>query len=176
MVTTSVDSRLQELGLVLPVVEPMGSYVPGRIAGDLVHVSGQGPFREDGSVPSGVIGADVDVETARQYARETAIRLLAEAQAVCGTLNDITAVVQLFGTLRAVPEFEDHVTVMNAASELMLEVLGTSVGPHARMVVGVASLPFGMPLELSAVFGIDDRATAPLTTTSGEGIERTAAD
>ncbi|SFP82143.1 Enamine deaminase RidA, house cleaning of reactive enamine intermediates, YjgF/YER057c/UK114 family [Amycolatopsis rubida] len=115
-------------------------------------MSGQGPFGDDGTVAPGVVGHDVTVERATSLARLTGVRLLGEVKNVCGSLNEVSAVVRLFGTIRSAPEFEDHVEVMNGCSELMLEVFGEKVGAHARMVVGVSSLPFGMPIEISAIF------------------------
>ncbi|WP_093574872.1 RidA family protein [Amycolatopsis rubida] len=152
MPETNFDVRLRALGLALPTIEPKGSYVPGRISGNLLHVSGQGPFGDDGTVAPGVVGHDVTVERATSLARLTGVRLLGEVKNVCGSLNEVSAVVRLFGTIRSAPEFEDHVEVMNGCSELMLEVFGEKVGAHARMVVGVSSLPFGMPIEISAIF------------------------
>ena len=140
------------MGLALPPVPvPVANYVPFRLAGNLLYLSGQGPKRLDGTYRAGRLGRDISVEEAYQEARLTGLNLLAVAKAALGELARIEAVVKLLGMVNAEPDFADHPKVINGCSDLLVEVLGEA-GRHARSAVGMGSLPNRMAVEVEAIF------------------------
>ena len=146
----AIAMRLEALGIELPTLpEPRFSYVPGKVVGDLVFVSGQTPTVDGRTVISGRCGEDVDVERAQEAARLTCINLLAELEYVVG-LENVEQIVKLNGYVAAADRFVDAPAVVNGASDLLLEVLGER-GRHARLAIGVAWLPGNAPVELELV-------------------------
>ena len=151
MTTSTPEERLTVLGLVLPPVPtPVANYVPFRLAGDLLFLSGQGPKRPDGSFMVGRLGKDATVEQGYEAAKLTGLQLLAVAKAALGELSRIGAVVKLLGMVNAEPDFEQHPQVINGCSDLMVNVLGDA-GRHARSAVGMGSLPNRIMVEIEAI-------------------------
>lgn len=143
--------RLRELGLELPPVrKAAGAYVPGRLAGNLLFLSGRGGAHADGTVASGRVGETVTSEEAHVHARSAGLQLLAAAHAELGDLGRVQAVVKLLGMVNAVPGYREHPKVIDGCSELFLHVLGEA-GRHARSAVGVGSLPHDMTVEVEAI-------------------------
>ena len=154
------QDRLKELGLELPAAPaPMAAYVPTRtvpLGGgrSLVFVAGQVPV-VDGQVQHvGRVPDEVDMEGARAAARTCALNLLAQVEAVAG-LDRVEQVASLSGFVRSAPGFGEQPQVINAASELLVAVLGEA-GRHSRAAVGVAELPRGVSVEIAAVFVVAD--------------------
>ncbi|MBW0093771.1 RidA family protein [Pseudonocardia sp. KRD-184] len=142
--------KLRELGIALPTVAaPAGAYIPARRTGDLVFTAGQVPF-VDGKLPAtGKVGAEVDVDTARDLARTCALNALAAVDALVG-LDAVVGVVKVVGFVASAPDFTGQPSVINGASELLGEVFGEA-GAHARSAVGVAVLPLDAPVEVELV-------------------------
>lgn len=149
-----IEARLAELGIDLPdAPAPAANYVPAVRSGDLVFISGQVPKTADGLI-TGKLGADHSVEEGQKTARVCAINLIAQMKAACdGDLDRVARVVKLLGFVNSTPDFPDHPKVVNGASDLMVEVFGDN-GRHSRSAVGVANLPFGVAVEVEAVFEI----------------------
>jgi enamine deaminase RidA (YjgF/YER057c/UK114 family) len=149
------EAKLAALGLVLPAVAtPVATYVPFRLDGKTIYLSGQGPRKPDGSYHVGKVGKDVTWQEAYQHARVTGLGLLAAAKLAAGDLSRVE-VVKLLGMVNAVPEFADQPKVINGCSDLLVEVLGER-GRHARSAVGMGSLPNGMTVEIEAIMRIVD--------------------
>jgi enamine deaminase RidA (YjgF/YER057c/UK114 family) len=147
------EDRLKEMGLTLPEApKPVANYVPFKIAGDLLYLSGQGPRRADGSFCTGKVGADVTLEEAYDHAKLVGLGLLAAAKLAVGHLGRLEAI-KLLGMVNAVPEFGDQPKVINGCSDLFVAVLGES-GRHARSAVGMGSLPNNITVEIEAIFRI----------------------
>jgi enamine deaminase RidA (YjgF/YER057c/UK114 family) len=145
------EERLAAMGLTLPIAPtPMANYVPWRLAGSLLFLSGQGPKLPDGGFMIGRLGRDATIEDGYRAARLTGLQLLALAKAAVGELSRVEAVVKLLGMVNAEPEFGDHPKVINGCSDLFVEVLGEA-GRHARSAVGVGSLPMGIMVEIEAI-------------------------
>lgn len=152
---TTLSARLVAAGLALPPAQaPLASYVPARRHGDLLFLSGH-VARRDGAVVAGVVGADVDVSTAVQLAREVALDLLASAAAATGSVDAVVGVVRLTAYVRSAPGFDAQPAVVNGASDLLVELLGDD-GRHARSAVGVSELPLGAALEIEAILAVRD--------------------
>lgn len=148
---SKIADRLAELGLVLPQpVAPVANYVPFVRSGNLVHISGQVSVDASGGI-KGVVGEDVDPDTAKRAARLCGINLLAQMNvAAGGDLDRVARVVKLGGFVQAGPTFFEIPQVVNGCSDLMVEVLGEA-GRHARSAVGVYRLPLNFAVEVDAV-------------------------
>jgi enamine deaminase RidA (YjgF/YER057c/UK114 family) len=148
---SQIEDRLAELGIELPRPNaPVANYVPFIRLGDVVHISGQVSVDASGGI-RGVVGEDVDLETAQKAARLCGLSLLAQMKAACeGHLGRVKQVVKLNGFVQAGPDFFDIPKVLNGASDLMVEVFGEA-GRHARSAVGVYRLPLNFAVEVDAV-------------------------
>ncbi len=151
-----IEERLAERGLVLPppLRVPPGvrlPFAPVRVVGDRALVSGHGPQAEDGSSagPFGKVGADVSLDEAYAAARLTALSILGSLRRELGDLDRIAAWVRVFGMVNSAPGFDRQPAVINGFSDLILDVFGDA-GAHARSAVGMAELPFGLPVEIEA--------------------------
>jgi enamine deaminase RidA (YjgF/YER057c/UK114 family) len=154
----SAEERLKELGIVLP--EPFSR--PGapafpfrwvRVRGDRAYVAGHVPMSPDGSIPmhlAGKVGRELTVEAAAGAARMAALGMLGSLRRELGSLDRISAWLRVFGMVNAAPGFTNLPPVVNGFSELILSVFGDDVGGHSRSAVGMAELPFGMPVEVEA--------------------------
>lgn len=151
----SVADRLSELGITLPVpATPVFSYVPVVVYGGMAFVSGQLP-KVDGEVKiRGKVGAEVSVEEAQEAARICVLQGLACLQAELGSLDRVTRVVKVTGFVQSAPGFDQQPKVVDAASDLLLQVFGPR-GKHSRSAVGVAELPRRTPVEIEFIFGVD---------------------
>ncbi|GAA2604541.1 RidA family protein [Dactylosporangium fulvum] len=148
-----VYARLEELGLrIPPVVPPVAAYVPAVQTGNHVYVSGQLPL-VDGKLPAtGLVGADVTPEQAKDLARQAAINVLAAVESLVG-LDRVVKIVKIVGFVASAPGFTGQPGVVNGASELFGEVFGEA-GKHARSAVGVSALPLDTPVEIEAIVEI----------------------
>jgi enamine deaminase RidA (YjgF/YER057c/UK114 family) len=151
-----IEARLRELGLVLPppLQVPPGVRLPFsfvRVVGERALVSGHGPQDADGASmgPFGKVGAEVTLEQAYEAARLTGLSVLGSLQRELGDLDRIRAWVRVFGMVNSAPGFDRQPAVINGFSDLILEVFGEA-GAHARSAVGMAELPFGLPVEIEA--------------------------
>lgn len=153
--TDTPESRLAALNLVLPqVAPPAANYVPYVVSGSQLFVAGQIPFLNGEKLHIGRLGAPLTVEQGQDAARACALNILAQAKAaVGGDWNKIIRCVKLGVFVNGTPDFDQQPAVANGASDLMVAVLGDK-GRHARAAVGVASLPFGVAVEIDAVFEI----------------------
>ena len=153
--TDSIAANLSNLGVTLPQPpKPVASYVGFIRQGDLVFVSGQLPMVEGKLKLTGLLGAGVSVEEAADAARICAINILAQINVACeGDLERVVQCVKLGGFVASTPDFTDHPTVINGASDFMGEALGAR-GVHARAAVGVAALPLNASVEIEAIFAI----------------------
>jgi enamine deaminase RidA (YjgF/YER057c/UK114 family) len=145
----SAADRLQALGLDLPAVGKSSKYENHRTVDSSVYVAGQLPYKDGELLGQGILGRDVDLETARGLARHAALNVLAVAADAVGGLDRVR-VVQMLVFVASTPEFGQQSDVADAASELLVDVLGEN-GRHARTAIGVASLPRNSPVEIQMV-------------------------
>jgi enamine deaminase RidA (YjgF/YER057c/UK114 family) len=157
MVSETVDARLAALGIRLPppTVAPAGARLPFafvNVRADRAYVSGHGPVDEHGRLcgPFGKVGADLDEDAAYAAARLTGLSMLADLRDALGSLDRIVGWVRIFGMVNAAPGFERMPAVINGCSDLVLQVFGDEVGRHARSAVGMAELPWNIPVEIEA--------------------------
>ena len=150
-----IDAKLAELGITLPSpTAPIANYVPYVVAGDLVVVSGQLPLLDGKVAYTGKLGASVSVEQGQAAARQCFINVLLQLRAACGgDLDRVRRVVRLGGFIACPPDFTQHATVMNGASDLAVAVFGDA-GRHARTTIGVPCLPIDAAVEVEGLFQI----------------------
>jgi enamine deaminase RidA (YjgF/YER057c/UK114 family) len=148
----SADSRLQELGLELPEIPTLP--IAPRLAPVLVHdglayLSGIGPVGT-----AGVVGADLDVEQCYAAARETGLLALRRIVDAFGTLDAVSGWIKVLGFVRSAPGFGEQPAVVNGFTDLIVDVYGEERGLAARSAIGVAELPFGIPVEVEALVAV----------------------
>ena len=150
-----IDDRLLALGLVLPspLQLPLGVVLPFpwvRVIGTRAIISGHGPTHADGSLalPLGKVGLDVSLEQACEAARLTGLAILGSLKRELGDLDRIAAWTRIFGMVNSASGFNKQPVVINGFTDLILEVFGAEIGAHARSAVGMAELPFGIPVEI----------------------------
>ena len=152
---TTIEERLQELGIVLPqpLQLPPGVTLPFpwvRVVGTRALFSGHGPTNPDGSLaqPLGKVGQEVSQEQANAAARLTGLAILGSLQRELGSLDRIAAWTRIFGMVNSAPGFRNQPAVINGFTDLIIEIFGPKVGAHARSAVGLAELPFNIPVEI----------------------------
>ena len=150
-----VEARLKKLGIDLTAaITPVANYVPAAKTGNLIFLSGHGPLKEDGTLITGKVGADLTAEQGYETARRIAIGLLGTLKAEIGDLDAIKRIVKLLGFVNCTAEFADQPNVINGASDLLVEVFGEK-GKHARSAVGTNALPFNIAVEIEMIVEIE---------------------
>ncbi|MFC7594133.1 RidA family protein [Terrabacter sp. GCM10028922] len=137
------------MGLSLPEVRESSKYVNHRTLDASIYIAGQLPYQDGWLLGQGTVGMDVEMEAARGLARHAALNALAVAADAVGGLDRVR-IVQMLVFVASTPEFGQQADVADAASELLVEVLGEN-GRHARTAIGVASLPLNSPVEIQMV-------------------------
>jgi hypothetical protein len=152
-----IEERLKALGLSLPLPPkpPQGVLLPFqfvRIIGRRALISGHGPQNPDGSFaePLGKVGREVSLEQGYTAARLTALSILGSLKRTLGDLDRIAAWGRVFGMVNSAPGFHRQPSVINGFSDLILELFGPETGAHSRSAVGLAELPFNIPVEIEA--------------------------
>jgi enamine deaminase RidA (YjgF/YER057c/UK114 family) len=154
----NIDARLEELGIELPRPQQprVAKILNAVIANGFLFVSGQITQWNGERKFLGKVGREFDLAQAQAAARLSALNVLAQARhALDGDLDRIERVVKLKGYINCTPDFTEISEVVNGASELMIEVFGEA-GRHARTAIGVASMPFGVAIEVEARFQVRD--------------------
>lgn len=149
----SLDNAIQSMGLTLPAVSlPAANYVPCVISGNLLIVSGQLPMLDGKPQFIGKLGKNISLEEAQQCAKLCGLNILAHAKmALNGDFARIKRLVRLGVFVNATEDYIDHPKVANGVSDMMVALMGDN-GKHARAAVGVSGLPFGVSVEVEALF------------------------
>ncbi|RDI98772.1 RidA family protein [Dyella solisilvae] len=152
---SEIESRLTALGLALPPAFPVPSdlrlpFEFAQVCGVRVLLSGHGPQAADGTLagPFGKVGADLSVSEGYQAARLVALSMLASLKRAIGDLDRVDRWHRVFGMVNSAPGFTQQPQVINGFSDLILELYGPQRGTHTRSAIGVAELPFNMPVEI----------------------------
>jgi enamine deaminase RidA (YjgF/YER057c/UK114 family) len=146
------EKRLDELGITLPSpAQPVATYVRYVQTGNLLYISGTGPSSDQ---PTGKLGAELDVETGYQVARNVGISIIATMKDALGDLDRVKRVVKLLGMVNSAPDFGDRPKVINGCSDLMVEVFGEA-GRHARSAVGFVALPNQIAVEIEVIVEVE---------------------
>ena len=157
-----IEARLAELGLVLPapMQPPPGVRLPFqfvRVLGNRAYISGHGPQNANGSIatPLGKVGRELTVEQGYDAARLTALSILGSLKRALGDLDRVRAWTRVFGMVNSAPGFNRQPTVINGFSDLIIGLYGPERGAHSRSAVGMAELPFDIPVEIEGEVEID---------------------
>ena len=157
-----IEKRIIELGLALPetfpVPEAMSDFMAMvRIDGNRCFVSGHAPLNADGSIamPLGKLGAELTLEQGVAAASATALSMLASLKQELGSLDRIKQWNRVFGMVNSAPGFNQQTPVINGFSQIISDVFGSEIGKHARSAVGMAELPFSIPVEVEAELSLN---------------------
>ena len=146
-----IEEKLKELGIDIPTPpSPAGSYIPVVTTGNLAFVSGQIPMKEGKVIFEGKVPENQSVDSAREAAKICIINGLAQLKVNLGSLDKITKFVRISGFINSSPDFTEQPKVINAASDLLVEVFG-DMAKHSRIAVGVASLPLNSTVEIDMI-------------------------
>lgn len=149
----SIEKKLQSMGVEIPKAPaPVACYIPGLVCGKQLVTSGQLPSKE-GTLAKGRVGENMDLDSAYEAAKQSAINCLAVAKQVLGSLDKIERVVKIVVYVNSSPDFEGQSKVANGASDFIGEVFGAQ-GVHVRSAVGVAALPLGACCEIEMTFEV----------------------
>jgi len=146
-----IQKRLDELRISLPTPpKPAGSYVPVVTSNNLAFISGQIPI-EDGQLKyQGKVQNEQSIQSAQNAAKLCIINALSQLNAYFGTLEKIKKIVRVSGFVNSDENFTEHPKVINAASELLVEIFGEK-GKHSRIAIGVPSLPLNATIEIDMI-------------------------
>jgi len=151
-----IEQRLLAAGLSLPppLKVSAGTRLPfpaARRYGQRLLISGHGPQQASGEIQTlGKLGEDLDVEQGYQAARLVALSMLGSIKRELGSLDRVTQWVRVFGMVNSSATFCDHPSVINGFSDLIIQLYGETRGMHVRSAVGMAQLPFNIPVEVEA--------------------------
>lgn len=150
----SAEQKLNELGLILPQPpKPVANYVPAVRIGNLLFVSGHGPYNDGKTKTSGKVGRELTIEEGYQTARNVTLNCLASVKDTVGDLNKVKRVVKLLGMVNCTEDFKDSPKVINGCSDLLVTIFGEA-GKHARSAVGMQALPNQIPVEIEMILEI----------------------
>lgn len=148
----SAEAKIAQLGLSLPSApKPMGVYKPILIVGNLAYLSGHGPLLEDGSLITGRLGENMDLEAGYAAARQTGLALLATLRNALGSLDRVKCLIKTLGLVNCTADFDQQPQVINGCSELFAEVFGMDNGVAARSALGTNALPGGIAVEIEMI-------------------------
>jgi enamine deaminase RidA (YjgF/YER057c/UK114 family) len=146
-----IEAKLEAMGLTLPPPgSPAGNYLPGVQTGNLVFLSGVGPRVPDGERWKGKLGREYTTEQGYEAAKGCALNLLTNLKTIIGDLDRVTHIVKVLGMVNSDPDWVETPLVINGCSDLLVELYGER-GKHGRSAVGMATLPFAIPVEIEMV-------------------------
>lgn len=147
----SATERLAKLGLALPPPpEPIGNYLPWRIGGNMLFLSGVGPRNANGVSMIGKVGQALTVDQGYEAAKLCGLNLIANMKAALGSIDRVDTILKVFGMVNAAPNFIEHPKVINGCTDLFVAVFGDN-GRPARSAVGMGSLPQNISVEVEAI-------------------------
>jgi enamine deaminase RidA (YjgF/YER057c/UK114 family) len=152
----SVEEIIKKLKIEIPKSpKPVGAYVAFRIVNKLVYISGQVSFDQNGNLIKGKVGSELSLEQGQEAAKACAINIISQLKSACdGDLEKVKSCIKINGYVNSTDNFLDQPKVINAASELIVNVFGEK-GKHARAAVSVNSLPLGAAVEIESIFEIN---------------------
>jgi enamine deaminase RidA (YjgF/YER057c/UK114 family) len=150
-----IECALRDLNLSIPdMSKVVASYIPAKQSGKLVFTSGQLPFVNGELISTGLLGKDVEIHEAKEAAKICTLNALAAIKGVIGDLDRIKQIIRVVGYVASVPTFTQQPSVVNGASELLLEIFGEN-GKHARSAVGMAVLPLNASVEIEIIVEVE---------------------
>ena len=158
IVSSSVSSRLSELGIVLPgPPTPLGAYVESVDVGNLLFLTGMLPVVGGKLAIAGRLGENLSAKEGQEAARIASINALATVKQHLGDLDRLKRLIKLTVLIATTEQFAEHAVVADGASNLFVQIFGPENG-HARLVFGVQNLPIKAPLIVDTIFEIEPMA------------------
>ena len=155
-----IEARAKELGIEIPPTPtPQGNYLPALVIDNFVFTSGMGPMLNGMRLNIGYVGSEITIEQASESAKIAVLNALSAFRSSLGHLDQLERIVRLTGYVRSAPGFCEQVKVIDAASKLLTDLFGDR-GKHVRSAIGVAELPFGIPVEIELIAKIRTNALA----------------
>ena len=155
----SAEAKIKELQLELPPApKPGGVYKPLVIIGNLAYLSGHCPLQTDGSMLTGRVGEDLDLQAGYDAARQTGLAILATLRENLGSLDRVKRVIKTLGLVNCTADFKEQPAVINGFSELMGQIFGEENGIGARSAVGTNSLPGNIPVEVEVIVELAEKS------------------
>jgi enamine deaminase RidA (YjgF/YER057c/UK114 family) len=152
------DERFEQLNLTLPPAPtPLGVYKPSLIVGNLAYVSGHGPLLADKTFITGRVGDTMNMEDGKLAAQQVGLAILATLKHNLGSFNKVKRVIKVLGMVACTTDFDKHPYIINGCSELFAKVWGDDNGVGVRSAVGMGSLPGNIPVEIEAVFELEQQ-------------------
>ena len=150
-----IEKRLEELGIALPnAPAPLANYVTVRRSGNLLFMSGAGPFENGKPIITGKLGRELDTEQGYKAARLAGLNLIAQLKNTLGDLDRIRQLVKMLAFVASTPDFTAQPAVINGASDLFVEVFGDA-GKHARSAVAIPVLPMDVAVEIELIVEVE---------------------
>ncbi|MAW01795.1 MAG: hypothetical protein CMI81_02775 [Candidatus Pelagibacter sp.] len=152
---SEIDEILKKLKIIIPnPPAPVGNYVAYNLIGNIIYISGQLPIDNNGKLIKGEINNELDLSKGYEAAKLCMLNALGHLKKAVGNLDRVNKCIKIIGYINANENFEKHPIILNAASDLLVNIFGER-GKHARAVVGVKSLPLGATLEIESLFEIN---------------------
>ena len=149
------ETPIVELKLTLPPApKAVAVYKTAIQVGNLLYVSGHGPYKADKTLITGRLGQDMTLEQGKEAARQTGLAILATLRETLGSLNKVKRLIKSFGMVNCTADFADQPKVINGYSELMKDVFGDDAGVGARSAIGHNSLPANIAVEIECIFEV----------------------
>lgn len=137
-------------------IPPKANFISAVRTGQLVYLSGHGPLANEQPPITGKVGQDMSIEEGNEAAKLTALLLIHSLEDEIGDLNKVKKIIRVFGMVNAPVDFKQHPAVINGCSDLLVEVFGEKIGKHTRAAVGMASLPFNIPVEIEMIVEVEN--------------------
>ena len=148
-----IEEHMEKERIILPKPsKSLGSYVPVIKSGSFVYLSGVVPLKGD-KVVTGKFGKEFDEKSGREPAELCALQLVANLKDAIGDLDRVKQIVKIEGFVNSTDDFSAQSKVLNYVSDLLVRIFGEK-GKHARIAIGVNSLPLNAVLEVSAIVEI----------------------
>ncbi len=150
----TAEQKLNKLGLTLPQPnKPGANYLPAVRTGNLLYISGHGPYNDGITKISGKVGRELNTEEGYQTARNVTLNCLATIKATIGDLDKVKRFVKLLGMVNCTNDFKEQPKVINGCSDLLVAIFGDA-GKHSRSAVGMQALPNQIPVEIEMILEI----------------------
>lgn len=152
----SIKNRLDTLNInISNAPKAVGAYLAYKKIGNLVYISGQLPFKSDGTLIKGKVGLDINLKDSQEAAYFCTINTLAQLNLACdNNLDKVKNCIKITGFVNSTDDFIDQPKVINPASELLVKIFD-DLGKHTRAAVSVNSLPLGAAVEIVSIFEIN---------------------
>jgi enamine deaminase RidA (YjgF/YER057c/UK114 family) len=151
-----IEKKLKELNIQIPTApSPVGNYLAFRISGNKIYISGQLPIDKNGIMIKGKIGNELTEEDGKKAALLCMLNSIGHLKNAIKDLDKVKSCIKINGYINSENNFENHPTLLNSASDLLVKIFGEK-GKHARAVVGVSSLPLNAAVEIETIFEIEN--------------------